>query len=115
MTARRIAPLLAIVIALSFTAMAKADDKTVDGTWESTFKAQDGTERTTTFKLKQEGDKVRLTLTHSKLPDRSYALGISGGWHAHLDVLEYQLKNEIPPGFWDIWRKYDGVYDKRYG
>ena len=66
------------------------------------------------FLLKPEGDQVRLTLTHSKVPERGYALGVSGGWHAHLDVLEYQLKNETPPGFWDIWRQYDGVYDKRY-
>jgi len=66
------------------------------------------------FVLKPEGDKVRLTLTHSKVPDRGYALGVSGGWHAHLDVLEYKLRNETPPAFWDIWRRYDGVYDKRY-
>ncbi len=66
------------------------------------------------FLLKPEGDKVRLILTHSKVPDRAYALGVSSGWHAHLDVLEYRLKGEPPPGFWDIWRRYDGVYDKRY-
>jgi len=67
------------------------------------------------FLLKPEGDKVRLTLTHSKVPDRAYALGVSGGWHAHLDVLEYRIRNETPPGFWDIWRRHEGVYDKRYG
>jgi uncharacterized protein YndB with AHSA1/START domain len=67
------------------------------------------------FLLKPEGDKVRLTLTHRKVPDRGYALGVSGGWHAHLDVLEYRLRDEIPPAFWDIWRRYDGVYDRRYG
>ena len=66
------------------------------------------------FMLKPEGDKVRLILTHSKVPDRGFALGVSRGWHSHLDVLEYQLRNETPPGFWDIWRQYDGVYDKRY-
>jgi uncharacterized protein YndB with AHSA1/START domain len=67
------------------------------------------------FVLTPEGDKVRLTLTHSKVPDRGFALGVSRGWHSHLDVLEYQLKGETPPGFWDIFRKYEGVYDKRYG
>lgn len=66
------------------------------------------------FVLKPEGDKVRLTLTHSRLPNRDYTLNVSGGWHAHLDVLEYRLKGETPPGFWDIWRRYDGAYDKRY-
>ncbi len=66
------------------------------------------------FALKPEGDKVRLTLTHKRVPDRNYLLNVSGGWHAHLDVLEYQLRGETPPGFWDIWRQYDGAYDKRY-
>jgi len=66
------------------------------------------------FLLRPEGDKVRLILTHSKVPDRGFALGVSRGWHAHLDVLEYQLKGETPPGFWDIFARYDGVYDKRY-
>jgi uncharacterized protein YndB with AHSA1/START domain len=71
------------------------------------------------FRLAQEGglkdNKVRLTLTHSEIPDRGVMLGVSGGWHSHLDVLEYKAKGEIPPGFWDIWRRYDGIYDKRYG
>jgi uncharacterized protein YndB with AHSA1/START domain len=66
------------------------------------------------FVLKPEGGQVRLVLTHSKLPNRDYTLNISGGWHSHLDVLEYQLRGETPPGFWDVWRKVEGVYDKRY-
>jgi uncharacterized protein YndB with AHSA1/START domain len=70
------------------------------------------------FVLQAEGDpkdnKVRLTLTHTKIPDRGYMLGVSGGWHSHLDVLGYRLRGETPPAFWDIWRKYDGAYDKRY-
>ena len=66
------------------------------------------------FLLKPQGDQVRLILTHSKIPERGYALGVSGGWHAHLDVLEMQLKGETPPGFWDVWRRYDGTYEKRY-
>lgn len=57
---------------------------------------------------------MRLILTHSKVPDRDFALNVSGGWHAHLDMLEYHLKNQIPPGYWDIWRRYEGAYDKRY-
>jgi len=61
MTARWTASLVAIVVALCFSTAARADDKTVDGTWKSTFKAQDGTERTTTFKFKTEGDKITGT------------------------------------------------------
>jgi uncharacterized protein YndB with AHSA1/START domain len=70
------------------------------------------------FRLSREGDpkdnKVRLVLTHSRLPDRGFKLSISGGWHSHLDILEHKLRGETPPGFWDIWRKYDGAYDARY-
>jgi uncharacterized protein YndB with AHSA1/START domain len=70
------------------------------------------------FKLTQEGDpknnRVRLTLTHSKIPDRQYAVDVSGGWHSHLDILQYKAEDKVPPAFWDVWRRHDGVYDKRY-
>ena len=70
------------------------------------------------FKLTQEGDpkdnKVRLTLTHSKIPDRAYAVDVSGGWHSHLAILQYKAEGKVPPAFWDVWREIDGVYDKRY-
>jgi uncharacterized protein YndB with AHSA1/START domain len=66
------------------------------------------------FVLKEEGDKVRLTLTHSKIPDRAFALGISGGWHSHLAILQYRAEGKVPPAFWDVWRQFEGVYDKRY-
>lgn len=66
------------------------------------------------FRLEPVGDKVRLTLTHSKIPDRGIMVGVSGGWHSHLSVLEYRLKGEVPPAFWDVWRRTDGVYEKHY-
>jgi uncharacterized protein YndB with AHSA1/START domain len=66
------------------------------------------------FQLTPEGDRVRLVLTHRKIPDRSYALGVAGGWTSHLAVLEYRVKGEVPPAFWDIWRKYDGAYADRF-
>jgi hypothetical protein len=62
MAARCTAPLLALVAALAFTAAARADS-TVDGTWKSTFKTQDGTERTITYKFKLDGDKVTGTVS----------------------------------------------------
>jgi len=70
------------------------------------------------FLLTPEGDpkdnKVRLTLTHSKIRDRGGMLAVSGGWHTHLEMLRYRAEGQTPPAFWDVWRKYDGVYDKRY-
>jgi uncharacterized protein YndB with AHSA1/START domain len=66
------------------------------------------------FRLEPQGDKVRLTLTHSKIPDRGIMLGVSGGWHAHLAILQDRAEGKVPPAFWDVWRQFDGVYDKRY-
>ena len=62
----------------------------------------------------QADGKVKLTLTHSKLPDRDYALNISGGWHCHLTMLQEKAEGRVPPSIWDVWRKLEGVYDKRY-
>jgi hypothetical protein len=61
MSARPLVTLFALLLAVVCSPAAKAADATIDGTWKSTFKAQDGTERTTTFKLKLEGDKVTGT------------------------------------------------------
>lgn len=62
----------------------------------------------------QPDGKIKLTLTHSRLPDRDYALKISGGWHSHLAMLQHKAEGTIPPSIWDVWRQVDGVYDKRY-
>ena len=67
------------------------------------------------FKLEEMGgDKVKFTLTHSKIPDESYRTGVTGGWQSHLEVLQYRAEGKVPPAFWDIWRKYDGAYENRY-
>lgn len=62
----------------------------------------------------QADGKIKLTLTHSKLPDRDYALKISGGWHSHLAMLQHKAEGRVPPSIWDVWRQVDGVYDERY-
>jgi len=66
------------------------------------------------FTLTPEGDKVRLTLTHRKVPDRAYAVNVSGGWHAHLAILQYKAEGKIPPPFWDVWKETEHTYEKRY-
>lgn len=42
------------------------------------------------FELKPRGDKVQLTLTHTRIPTSELA-GYGGGWHAFLDVLAARL------------------------
>ena len=43
------------------------------------------------FTLAEDGKDVRLTLIHRRIPDRSTLLGVSSGWHVHLDFLAARL------------------------
>ena len=65
------------------------------------------------IELKQAGERVRLVLTHEKLPDPQQQLGVSGGWHAHLAVLDDRLNERPTPSFWAIFAELEGVYEKR--
>lgn len=66
-----------------------------------------------TFELEPKEDEVKLTLTHRALPDRDQLLGVSAGWHAHLDVLVADLRGHTPPPFWANWTRLRGEYDAR--
>ena len=55
------------------------------------------------FELEPRGERVLLTLVHRRLPDQESLLNVSGGWHAHLDVLEARLEDREPAPFWDEW------------
>lgn len=63
--------------------------------------------------LKPAGNRVLLTLTHSKLPSRNMMVGVSSGWHAHLDVLTKRLSGEVAENFWDHHTAYKAEYEKR--
>ena len=66
------------------------------------------------IELKAQGDGVLLTLIHRRLPNRNYMLGVSAGWHAHLDVLVARVRGEQPSGpFWDQMSKLRDEYDRR--
>ena len=64
------------------------------------------------FRLAPQGDKVRLTLIHTKLGSRGHAVDVSHGWHGHLDILQRKLEGEPLPPFDEVWRK--GRYEQRY-
>ncbi len=66
-----------------------------------------------TFELEQRGEEVMLTLTHRRLPNRGMMLGVSSGWHAHLDVLAARARGEKPVPFWDEIRRLRADYDQR--
>jgi Activator of Hsp90 ATPase homolog 1-like protein len=65
------------------------------------------------FELKPAGAKVLLTLTHRGLPSRGMTVGVSTGWHAHLDVLAARLSSAKTENFWDHWHAYKDAYEKR--
>lgn len=66
-----------------------------------------------TFELEPRGAEVLLTLTHRRLPDRSNLLGVSSGWHAHLEMLIAVLSGRERPLFWKTIAALRAAYDQR--
>lgn len=66
-----------------------------------------------TFELGPQGDDVLLTLTHARVPTANVVLGVSAGWHGHLDLLGAILRDEQPEPFWDSWRALRAEYEER--
>lgn len=66
------------------------------------------------FQLEDAGEKVLLTVTHRRLPDRNTTLMVGPGWHAHVDILAARLKGEDPEPFWDNWNRLKTEYDERF-
>lgn len=65
------------------------------------------------FELTPKGAEVLLTVIHRRLPDRKTLLGVSAGWHAHLDVLAARARGEQPAPFWDGMSRLRKEYDRR--
>jgi len=63
--------------------------------------------------LEPRGDRVLLTLVHRRLPRRSMLVGVSSGWHAHLDVLVARLEERAPAPFWNAWAGLKAEYERR--
>ena len=65
------------------------------------------------FELEPQGTEVLLTVTHRRLPDRPTLLGVSAGWHMHLDILVALATGQKPGPFWDGWSRLKKEYDRR--
>jgi uncharacterized protein YndB with AHSA1/START domain len=65
-----------------------------------------------TFDLAPKGDKVLLTVTHRRIPDREEMLSISSGWHTHLDILAARLEGREPAGFWATHTRLEAEYQR---
>lgn len=65
------------------------------------------------FELSEEGDRVRLVVTHSCLADRAMMVSVAGGWHTHLSILTALLSGEQPQGFWRTHSRVEAEYERR--
>ena len=65
------------------------------------------------FELTEQGDKTRLVLTHRQLPNRAELVGVAGGWHTHLALLEDILAGRAPRPFWSSHQKVAAEYEDR--
>jgi len=65
------------------------------------------------FELESKGDRVLLTVTHRRLPDRPTLLNVSAGWHAHLDILKARMNAGTAGSFWEAWGRLKAEYDRR--
>lgn len=67
-----------------------------------------------TFELEEVNEKVKLTLTHSKLPETKDAIvGTLAGWHTHLNILEDRMQEKAPKGFWKVHMPLEEEYGER--
>jgi uncharacterized protein YndB with AHSA1/START domain len=62
------------------------------------------------FELKPRGDKVQLTLTHTRIPTNELA-GYGGGWHAFLDALEARLDKKAGAQVGAIYGRVQKAYE----
>ena|SRR5579859_904623 len=65
------------------------------------------------FELEPKGDEVLLTVIHRRLPNRATLLGVSAGWHTHLDILVARVSGKEPEPFWDRRNRLKEEYDRR--
>lgn len=79
-------------------------------TWAESW----GEDSEVTFELFEQGDRVRLLLTHRRLGDRHETLiSVAAGWHTHLGILVDRLHGRAPKPFWPEHTRMEAEYDQR--
>lgn len=53
-----------------------------------------------TFELGDDGDHVRMTVTHRRLETPAAVVSVAAGWDAHLETLAARLEGKPRPAFW---------------
>ncbi len=67
------------------------------------------------YELSEQGDRVRLVLTHRRLESLATVHDVSGGWHTHLNILEDVLAGRKLRPFYTMTVQYDAEYRDRLG
>ena len=67
------------------------------------------------YELEEQGDKVRLVLTHRRLETTDTVLSVSSGWHSHLNLLVDVLEEKQLRPFYKMHLQYDSEYGQRLG
>lgn len=66
------------------------------------------------FELSEEGDQVKLILTHEKLADTKEArVGTLSGWHTHLNIMSDRLAGQVVKKFWPVHMALEEEYAER--
>jgi len=67
------------------------------------------------YELAEQGDKVKLVLTHRRLETPQIVLDVSGGWHTHLNLLVDVLEERKLRPFYLMQEQYETEYRARLG
>jgi uncharacterized protein YndB with AHSA1/START domain len=70
---------------------------------ETTF--QGGKNGVVTYELHAEGDRTRLTITHSGITSPTGFQDFGGGWNSHMIVLQERLAGRGIANFWELHRR----------
>ena len=74
----------------------------------------DGEPSEVLWELKPQGDDVLFVITHRALPTRAEMVDVSGGWTAHVDILEALMRGAKPAGFWSNIERLEKHYSAAY-
>jgi uncharacterized protein YndB with AHSA1/START domain len=64
------------------------------------------------FELEPKDGQVLLTVTHRRLSGRDGLLGVSAGWHMHLDTLVARINGQPAQPFWEGWTRLKTEYGR---
>lgn len=74
---------------------------------------ENGSASEVVYELAERGDKVLLTLTNRRLPNRAALVDVAGGWHTHLAMLVAEIEGGARPRFWALVETVEQEYESR--